>query len=96
LDFLDKWHRPPNDAYTTADDAVPLNEAILKRRREEDEHAYGGCCRTYVQSDEGLAITETVESFEGASLMVFQRDCDEQDDEVDYYETDYYVHNGYE
>ena len=27
---------------------------------------------------------------------MFQRDCDEQDDEVDYYETDYYGHNGYE
>ena len=37
-----------------------------------------------------------LESFEGASPVVFQRDCDEQDDEVDYYETDYYGHNGYE
>ena len=35
-----------------------------------------------------------LESFEGASPVVFQRNCDEQDDEVDHYETDYYGHNG--
>ena len=40
--------------------------------------------------------THPLRAFLKASPVVFQRDCDEQDDEVDYYETDYYGHNGYE
>ena len=44
------------------DDAEALHDATLKRRREEDEHAYGEWCSTYVPSDEQRAINEAVEN----------------------------------